>query len=98
MRERTPEQVAADDALTKAIVAVDRAYNGSASDGDVLDDYVVVAAWRRLEDDGYIYVPTNMLVRDNDVPTYRARGLLTDTLEAMRARGLVTALLAASDE
>ncbi|SLG33875.1 Uncharacterised protein [Mycobacteroides abscessus subsp. abscessus] len=50
---RTPDQVAADDALTEAIDTVWRIYSED-DDPGLLLDYVVVATRRGIDDDGAI--------------------------------------------
>lgn len=70
---RTPEQIAADDALTAAIEGVLIAY---ADDGNawVISEYIVAAAQHRF-DDGDALTAVGLLYRDGDVPTHRALGL-----------------------
>ena len=81
---RTAEQVAADDALTAAIVAVDRAYNGHGQD-DILIEYVVCAAWQRMSEEGDVEDGTSTIGKDGGIPGYRQRGLLLDSVAAMNA-------------
>lgn len=72
---RTPEQVAADDALTQAIEQVMHAYY----DTDVawvLSEYVVVTAQHRFDDSGDGVTAVGTLYRDGDVPLHRALGLV----------------------
>lgn len=72
---RTPEQVAADDALTAAIEQVINVYY----DGEhpwVLTEYVVVTAQQRWDDDGDSITAVGSVFRDGDVPVHRALGLV----------------------
>lgn len=73
--QRTPEQIAADDGLTAAIEATARAYN-VVSDGDMIGDYVVVAATQELESDGDIKHSYVHLLRDGSIAGTVAVGLL----------------------
>ena len=81
---RTPDQVAADDALTAAIERVLQVYD----DGDawVLTEYVVVTAQHRFDDDGEGLTAVGALFRDSDVPIHRALGLLEYASTRMRHR------------
>lgn len=86
---RTPEQVAADDALTEAIEQASRAYGiGDAwSDEDlaelgvtspppmVLTEYVVVTYRRGWLPDGSAFGFYGRIHRDNDVPVHVCLGL-----------------------
>lgn len=71
---RTEEQVAADEALTEALERAARAYQ-VLQDGDVMNDYVLVAATQELQGDelknSYI-----LMLRNNSVPGTTAVGLL----------------------
>ncbi|MCK8670990.1 hypothetical protein M1M07_07645 [Rhodococcus sp. HM1] len=64
---RTPEQIAADDALTEAIEKVLEAYYPDDNDGIMLE-YVVLVRSRDWNDDGISITASSMLTRDNDVP------------------------------
>lgn len=70
--ERTPEQAAADDALTKAIADNIVAYHG---DHGMLGDYVVLWASTALDDDG-IVTPAGLIPRDDSLPLHVQLGLL----------------------
>ncbi len=81
MAPRTPEQKAADQALTDAIDAVYRAYNHvealTEADGPVvLTDYVVVCAFQGWDSDGDQFTQIMLTPRDGDMPVYRILGLL----------------------
>lgn len=80
---RTPEQVAADDALTLAIEGALQAYT---DDGQawVISEYVVITAQHRFDDDGDGLTAVGVLYRDGDVPTHRALGLLDFASTRMR--------------
>lgn len=80
---RTPEQVAADDALTAAINAVTEAY--WSPDGSLLTDYIVVGAWQSFDDEGAGTTRLGRLARDEGVPVYRQIGLLEQALIELRA-------------
>lgn len=73
---RTPEQVAADEQLTRAIEAVQSVY-GMTEEAWVMSEYVVVAAGHRYDDEGESVTAISTLYRDGDVPVHRALGLLT---------------------
>jgi hypothetical protein len=83
---RTPEQVAADNALTDAIEQVARAY---ADDGEawVMSEYVVLTAQHRYDDEGDGLTAVGVLYRDGDVPLHRALGLVD--YAATRIRKLI---------
>lgn len=81
---RTPEQKAADEALTTAVTRCVAAYgDGSPA---VVCEYVVAVALRSLDDDGEALTTVGLLYRDSDVPTHRALGLVE--YAAVRLRGL----------
>lgn len=71
---RTPEQVAADEALTAAVEQAMRAYG----DGEprVLSEYLVIGALQQWDNDGDMLTAVGVLHRDSDVPTHRALGLV----------------------
>lgn len=70
---RTEEQTAADEELTKAIERCAKAYEVS---GQMIGDYVVVAAIQGLEEDDSIRHSYSIMVRDNNVSGVMAIGLL----------------------
>lgn len=81
---RTPQQIAADDALTEAIKQVERAYADGGEDPDryLLTDYVIVTAANRFDAaEGASYSRVSILMRDSDVPAYKVIGLLRFALE-----------------
>ena len=82
---RTPEQVAADEALTAAIEQTARAY-GDDGQAWVTSEYVVAVAQHRFDDDGDPVTTVGLLYRDGDVPTHRALGLVE--FAAVRLRTL----------
>ena len=70
--DRTPEQVAADEALSAAVDAAQRAYDDDTE--GVLTSYVVIAKRRYWNgDDGYTAIST--LGMDNNVPLDEQLGL-----------------------
>lgn len=74
---RTPEQVAADDALTEAIERVHRAYEDE--DGPiegVLTEYVVLAIRQYWDDDGDSCTATYSSPRDSGVPISHLLGMV----------------------
>ncbi|MCU1677264.1 MAG: hypothetical protein JWM93_2022 [Frankiales bacterium] len=82
---RTPEQIAADDALSAAIDGHLRAYYPDETSPGVSGEYVVVATWQLWDDAGegstrYVVIP-----RDQDVPVHRLVGLLDYALTRKRA-------------
>lgn len=80
---RTPEQIAADDALTAAIEQVLRSY---CDDGVawLSSQYVVIVAQHRYDDEGEALTGVGVLYRDGDVPTHRAMGLVEYARTRMR--------------
>lgn len=70
---RTPEQVAADDALTAAIEQALQAYGDDQA--YVLTEYVVVTSQQRFDEDGDSVTAVGIVFRDGDVPTHRSLGL-----------------------
>lgn len=82
---RTPEQKAADDALTVAIEQAMHAYFADDDDPGLLMDYTVVAARGGIDDEGDRWSSTVSLTRDNNVPGYIQFGLLDTRLSWLRA-------------
>jgi hypothetical protein len=74
---RTPEQLAADKALTDAIEQALHAYN-VVEPGDVIQEYVVVVATESLDAEGDSDNGMCMLFREGRVHSSRAIGLLED--------------------
>lgn len=72
---RTPEQVAADDALTAAIEAAERAYHGDDSEG-VLVSYVVIAKRKFWDSDGAGVTAISSINKDSDVSMDELLGLV----------------------
>lgn len=72
---RTPEETAADDALTAAIEQVIAVYYPS-HDRYVLSEYVVVTCQQRFDDNGDSITAIGTMFRDGDVPPHRALGLI----------------------
>lgn len=71
---RTPEQIAADEALTEA---VDRAMKAYGADPEhLLIDYVVIAARRYWDDEGDACTGYAVLLRDSDLAVHQVAGLL----------------------
>lgn len=84
---RTPEQQAADDALTAAVEQCIAAYYS----GDTpwtLTEYVVVTSQHRWDDDGDAVTAVGSIFRDGDVPIHRALGLVE--YAAVRLRKHIT--------
>ncbi len=73
---RTPEQRAADDALTAAIEAVWAAYDDDDPDRGVLTDFVVIGARAGFDSDGDRWTSVGTFTRDNSVPLHVQLGLL----------------------
>ncbi|MEU0081380.1 hypothetical protein ABZY58_26060 [Micromonospora tulbaghiae] len=71
---RTPEQVAADEALTAAIEQALLAYGDSQA--YVLTEYVVVTSQQRFDEEGNSITAIGFINRDGDVPYHRILGLL----------------------
>lgn len=71
---RTPEQIAADDNLTAAIEAQQRAYHDD-NEG-VLTEYVIVSERTYWDGDGDRVTATYLSVRDNGVIISHQLGLL----------------------
>jgi hypothetical protein len=84
---RTPEQVAADDALTIAVQTAALVY-GWAPDA-VVTDYLVVLSAQTWDADGDITSDEGVLLRDGYMPDYRARGLAQYAVDALTDRDLL---------
>lgn len=82
---RTPEQRAADEALTAAIERAIIAYAQDTDEPAVLGPYAVVAGQAAYDDDGdldsYVWHHT----RDDNVPFYVERGLLMERVASLDA-------------
>lgn len=74
MSSRTPEQVAADQALTAAIEQALQAYGDEQA--YVLTEYVVITSQQRFAEDGYGVTAVGLISRDSDVPLHRMLGLV----------------------
>jgi hypothetical protein len=84
---RTPEQVAADDALTAAVEAVQFAYLKDGEDvGGVLTEYLVIATRRNWDEDGNGWTTTSSRVRDGEMPLDRQLGLVEYAAVRIRKR------------
>lgn len=81
---RTPEQVAADEALTAAIEAVQMAYHGEPE--GVLTTYVVVAKRRWWDEEGDSMTAVYIDVRDGDMPPDEQLGLVEYAAARIRRR------------
>lgn len=82
---RTPEQRAADDALTAAVEQALAAY----SEPDrpwVLTEYVVVTAQQTYDEAGDGLTAVGCIYRDGDVPMHRVLGLLEYAATRTRKR------------
>jgi len=86
---RTPEQIEADEGVTKAIEHWLRVYkyDGSEDDGGmrVLTDYVVLMATQGWSDDGDHVIGYPYMLRDSAVPHYRALGLIQVGFELLNS-------------
>lgn len=81
---RTPEQKAADEALTEAIERVRRVYDTEAvTAGMTMMEYVVVHAAATWDEEGDGRTSVGVVYRDGDVPIHRAIGLLRHALVEM---------------
>ena len=80
---RTPEQVAADDALTAAIEAMHRAYHPEIE--GVLTKYMVLAQRQWWDEDGDAVTANCMSPRDNSVPLSDQLGLVEYAGARLRA-------------
>ena len=83
--DRTPEQIAADDALTAAIEQVWTAYYPD-DDKGILLEYVVLARSRQFDDDGDALTSHAMMPRDGDVPIDLLLGMTEHTSTRLRKR------------
>jgi len=86
---RTPEQVAADDALTVAVQTAAIQY-GFAPDA-IVTDYIVVLSAQTWDTAGDTTSDEGVLLRDGYMPDYRARGLAQHGIEALADQDLFTA-------
>ncbi|MEU4570847.1 hypothetical protein [Micromonospora sp. NPDC023956] len=84
MSSRTPEQIAADDALTAAIEQALAAYGDGVP--SVLSEYVVITAQHRFDDDGDSLTAIGCFSRDSDVPLHRMLGLVEYASTRLRKR------------
>ena len=84
---RTPEQKAADDALTAAIEGCFNAYVAPDEHHWVMSEYVVILARQTYDSDGDGITAVASLFRDGDVPTHRAIGLLEYVRDRLRNPG-----------
>jgi hypothetical protein len=80
---RTPEQQAADNALTAAIESVWAAYDDDPDRG-VLMDYMVVAARAGFGEDGDRWTSVGAFTREDSVPIHVQIGLLEYRLARLR--------------
>lgn len=80
---RTPEQQAADEALTTALEAVWDIYADDPDRG-VLTDYIVVGACAGFDEDGDRWTSVGAFTRDNSVPIHIQIGLLEYRLARLR--------------
>lgn len=83
---RTPEQIAADDNLTAAIEAQQRAYHDD-NEG-VLTEYVIVSERTYWDSDGDRLTATYISVRDNGTSLSQQLGLLEFAAFRIRASAL----------
>lgn len=81
---RSPEQKAADEALTAAVETVARLHFEDGH-GWVMSEYVVLAAHHRYDEEGESYTAVSCIYRDGDVPIHRALGLLEYGAARMRS-------------
>jgi hypothetical protein len=86
LMSRTPEQIAADDGVTKAIEEWLRAYHFDGSDDNdgiprVLTDYVILMATQGWDSDGEAMTGYPYCLRDSALPHYRSLGLIQIGLE-----------------
>ncbi|MET8430143.1 hypothetical protein [Nocardia sp. NPDC004860] len=81
---RTPEQKAADEALTAAIEHAMRVYFDDGDDPGLLMDYTVIAARGGIDDEGDRWTSVVTLTRDDNVPGYIQIGLLDSRLSYLR--------------
>lgn len=71
---RTQEQVAADQALTKAIQGVLEAYE--VQEDYLLSDYMVICTQARIDEEGDAETAYSYLYRDSNLPTHAIMGML----------------------
>jgi len=83
---RTEEQIAADDNLTAAIERVAK-LSGVLTDGDMLGDFVVVAATQTMDSDGEIEHAHISLFRNSGIAGWAAVGLLETASFFIKAGG-----------
>ncbi|MCW2601855.1 MAG: hypothetical protein JWM02_3684 [Frankiales bacterium] len=83
--DRSPDQIAADDALTAAVEAINAAYYPD-DDPRILTDYLVVYVQQSFDEDGNATVAIGAHPRDGDLPLYRQIGMLDHTLTRARHR------------
>lgn len=72
---RTPEQKAADEAVTAAVEAQLAAYSEPGEEPALLTDYVVLSAQRGFDDDGRSFTTYASMPRDGDLPIHVLLGL-----------------------
>ena len=82
---RTPEQIAADDALTEAIERAWHAYYPGTEPG-ILTEYVVLARRRSYDDEGDPLTANAIMPRDGDIPIDLMLGLTEYTSARLRKR------------
>jgi len=88
MADRTPEEKAADAALTEAIVHRMALTKGDDRDRQLLIDYIVVTETMRPDDDGKgDYEYWDLIYRDGTARTTVSVGLLTKALDILRGLG-----------
>ena len=73
---RTPEQRAADDALTAAVEQMIAAYGNNPESPTVLTDYLVLVGMQGFDRDGDSETWVMSHPRDGNLPLYRQLGLL----------------------
>jgi hypothetical protein len=83
--DRTPEQVAADDALTKAVEQVWLAYYPDSEPG-ILLEYVVLGRRRYFDEDGEALTAHALMPRDGDVPLDLMLGITEYASTRLRKR------------
>lgn len=84
---RTPEQIAADDALTEAIQNAWVAFAPDTQTG-LLMEYVVLARRRTFDDDGEPLTSNILMPRDQDVPMDLLIGLANHAAAIFTARAV----------
>lgn len=78
-QSRTPEQIAADNALVDAITEVSRAYELMPPEGWTLGDFVVCVEYQGYADDTVGHEKYGMLLPGDFMPSHRIIGLLQQT-------------------